>query len=67
MLIPDISKRPWKNIDIVVTGLLDVMEGLGRIFSLGFWIPDITMSYLYWRSMKMLDRQNALDNQQKMK
>ena len=56
MRFPDISKRPWKNIDIVVVGLLDISGGLLRVLSLGFWMPpDWTITYLFWRSIKMLD------------
>jgi hypothetical protein len=55
MRFPDISKRPWQNIDIMIAGALDIACGLARVLSLGYWTPEWTIDYLFWRSMKMLD------------
>lgn len=56
MRFPDISKRPWRNVDMVIAGLCDIIDGLSAIVSLGFYSTQIAMSYLCWRSDKMYYR-----------
>ena len=56
MKIPDIRKRPWKNIDLMIIGILEVIDGYAKFLSLGFWCPSRTMDYLEWRTRKMFER-----------
>jgi hypothetical protein len=58
MHIPDIRKRPWKNIDLMVIGLLDTLDGMTKVISLGFSSGkyNICMKYLEWRTRMMFNR-----------
>lgn len=55
MWFPDIRKRPWRDIDLFVLGIMEVINGLSRILSLGMWAAQTDMRYIYWRSQKMID------------
>lgn len=52
--IPNISKFPWKNIDFIIIGFCDIVAGLITILSFGFMEYNITMSYIVWRTKKMI-------------
>lgn len=53
---PDISKRPWRNADIMIVGLCEVADGLAKLLSLGFRATNTAMAYLVWRSERMVRR-----------
>jgi len=56
MKFPDISKCPRKNIDLMFIGLLDIIEGLCLILSLGYWSDvNFVMRYLCWRTEKEIE------------
>jgi len=59
MSFPDISKRPWSNIDLMVVGLCDVIAGSISVCTLGFKTSELAMRYLCWRSLKMSERVRA--------
>ncbi len=50
----NLLKFPWKNIDIIVTGLCNMLDGSLCILSLGFWLPSFQMKYVVWRSRKLV-------------
>ena len=56
MRIPDIRCWPWKNIDLMFVGVLDVIDGFSWVLTLGCYSPDLSMDYLFWRSLKMLEQ-----------
>lgn len=59
MRFPDISKRPWKNIDFIIIGITNILDGMGAILSLGYWLPQSSMKYVVWRSERIM--LNGLD------
>lgn len=64
MWFPDISKFPWKNIDFMIIGFLDMVIGITSIISFGFIHPEWTFTYLFWRFAKMSERNIKLRKQE---
>lgn len=56
MWFPDISKFPWRNIDIIIICTLQLIDALTGIVSLGFHTSNLDMTYLVWRSEQMVKR-----------
>jgi hypothetical protein len=59
MKFPDISKRPWRNIDFIIIGITNILDGIGTILSLGYWLPWSSMKYVIWRTERMM--KDAMD------
>lgn len=54
MNFPNIRKRPWKNIDLMIIGFLDIIHGLISLASLGYWYANPAIYYVIWRTKLML-------------
>jgi hypothetical protein len=66
MRFPDISKRPWMNIDLMICGFLGMLDGLILFFSLGFVQTGFEMSYIVWRTERMcIDRKDEKDKKKR--
>lgn len=46
----DIRKRPFRNIDLMLIGLLSMLDGATAILSLGFYKSSLDMAYIEWRT-----------------
>ena len=53
-MFPDIRKRPWQNLDIIIIGFLYIVDGLITVMSLGFHLSSIEVRYVCWRSKRMV-------------
>jgi hypothetical protein len=53
-MFPNITKFPWRNIDILIICVLRLIDSLTGIVSLGFHVSNFDMIYLMWRSQKMV-------------
>ena len=45
------------NIESMILGATEFMDGLSRILSLGFWCPYLEMKYLSWHTRKAMTRE----------
>jgi hypothetical protein len=53
---PDITVRPWRNLDLMIVGLCEIVQGLAAVVMLGYLKPPIAVAYLVWRSKQMMAR-----------
>ena len=60
-------KRPMKNINIVVIGVCDILEGLGRVLSLGYAQPDLSDTYDEWAYRLMVNYRHKVQSEQERK
>lgn len=54
MKFPDIRKPGWRNLDLMIVGLTEIIDGFCLFISLGTWTPSVTVRYTMWRSLKMI-------------
>lgn len=54
MKFPNIRKRPYKNIDLMIIGFLDIIHGLILLCTLGCWYANPCIYYVCWRTKKMM-------------
>ena len=53
---PDIGKRPWRNIDIMVAAVAGLLDNFAILLSLGYWDnTNLEMGYLVWRTKKQCE------------
>jgi hypothetical protein len=41
-------KFPYYSFSVWISGITDIVEGICKIVSLGFWLPDLTLKILCW-------------------
>lgn len=45
---------PYKNIDLVIIGLCNILDGITLVLSLGFIKLSLHFKYVKWRTYKMI-------------
>lgn len=50
LILPDVDKRPWKNLDSMLRGFIQILDGITLIISLGYYQSSLYMRYLIWRN-----------------
>ena len=54
MWFPNWRKRPWRNLDLMIIGICNVLAGCLMICSLGFYDRNLALNYVGWRMRKWI-------------
>lgn len=60
MKIPNWNERPWKNIDRIIIGFTNLIDGAIAIFTLGFYYPWLHSKYVKWRTMRSINQNKRM-------
>lgn len=60
-------KAPYKNIDLIIIGLCDIVDGIVLVMSLGFFSLATHFRYVKWRTLQMIEAKRQIEEHEKVK
>lgn len=60
--IPWWVNMPGKNIDTMIYSILNIVDGVTGILSLGFWSTDLTTWYIFRRTLSYYEKEIEKNN-----